>query len=83
VWYHWCHVVDEGTHQDPKLIQLIRSQYVPSGSTKNSRLDLANRYEDYGWLVTIVFGADEGEIVKHRDYIPARQNCIHAASDFQ
>jgi uncharacterized protein YyaL (SSP411 family) len=72
VWCHWCHVMDEITYQDPKVIELIRSHYIPVWVDEDSRPDLSNRYEDYGWPATIVFGADRGEIVKRRGYIPPR-----------
>jgi uncharacterized protein len=72
VWCHWCHVMDEITYRDPKVIELIRSHYIPVWVDEDSRPDLSNRYEDYGWPATIVFGADRGEIVKRRGYIPPR-----------
>jgi uncharacterized protein len=72
VWCHWCHVMDEITYQDPKVIELIRSHYVAVSVDEDWRPDLANRYEDYGWPATIVFGADRGEIVKRRGYIAPR-----------
>jgi uncharacterized protein len=72
VWCHWCHVMDEVTYQDPRVIELIRSHYVAVWVDEDSRPDLSNRYEDYGWPATIVFGADRGEIVKRRGYIPPR-----------
>src|SRR5260221_13813630 len=28
VWCHWCHVMDDVTYRDPKVIELIRSHYV-------------------------------------------------------
>jgi len=72
VWCHWCHVMDEITYEDPKVIELIRSHYVAVSVDEDLRPDLSNRYEDYGWPATIVFGADRGEIVKRRGYIPPR-----------
>jgi len=72
VWCHWCHVMEEITYQDPKVIELIRSHYIPVWVDEDSRPDLSNRYENYGWPATIVFGADRGEIVKRRGYIPPR-----------
>jgi hypothetical protein len=59
-------------YRDPKVIELIRSHYVAVLVDEDSRPDLSNRYEDYGWPATIVFGADRGEIVKRRGYIPPR-----------
>jgi uncharacterized protein len=64
--------MDEVTYRDPKVIELIRSHYVAVSVDGDSRPDLANRYEDYRWPATIVFGADRGEIVKRRGYIPPR-----------
>jgi Protein of unknown function, DUF255 len=64
--------MDEVTYRDPKVIELIRLHYVAVSVDGDSRPDLANRYEDYGWPATIVFGADRGEIVKRRGYIPPR-----------
>jgi uncharacterized protein len=72
VWCHWCHVMDEITYQDPMVVELIRSHYVAVWVDEDLRPDLANRYEDYGWPATIVLGADKGEIVKRRGYIPPR-----------
>jgi len=72
VWCHWCHVMDEITYQDPKVVELIRSHYVAVWVDEDLRPDLSNRYEDYGWPATIVFGADRGEIVKRRGHIPPR-----------
>ena len=28
VWCHWCHVMDEVTYSDPKVIALIKSRYI-------------------------------------------------------
>jgi uncharacterized protein YyaL (SSP411 family) len=73
VWCHWCHVMDEVTYQDPKVIELIRSHYVAVRTDADSRPELSNLYEDYGWPATIVFGPDKDEIVKRRGYMPPRQ----------
>src|SRR6476661_4591728 len=49
VWCHWCHVMEEITYRDPKVIALINSKYIPVRVDQDSRPDLSNRYEDYGW----------------------------------
>jgi uncharacterized protein len=69
VWCHWCHVMDETTYRDPKVISLMGSHYVAVRVDQDSRPDLANRYEDYGWPATIVFAADGSEIVRRRGYL--------------
>ena len=69
-WCHWCHVMDEVTYRDPAVVDLIRNRYVAVRVDADSRPDLANRYEDYGWPATIVFNVDGSEIVKRQGYIP-------------
>jgi hypothetical protein len=69
VWCHWCHVMDETTYRDPKVIALFGAHYVAVRVDQDSRPDLANRYEDYGWPATIVFAADGSEIVRRRGYL--------------
>jgi uncharacterized protein YyaL (SSP411 family) len=69
VWCHWCHVMDETTYRDPRVIALMGSRYVAVRVDQDSRPDLANRYEDYGWPATIVFAADGSEIVRRRGYL--------------
>jgi uncharacterized protein YyaL (SSP411 family) len=72
VWCHWCHVMDEVTYRDPGVIDLVRKRFIAVRVDADSRPDLSNRYEDYGWPATIVFNADGGEIVKRRGYLPPR-----------
>jgi hypothetical protein len=69
VWCHWCHVMDATTYRDPKVISLMGAHYVAVRVDQDSRPDLANRYEDYGWPATIVFAADGSEIVRRRGYL--------------
>jgi hypothetical protein len=38
VWCHWCHVMDEITYRDPKVIELIRSHYIPVWVDEDSGL---------------------------------------------
>lgn len=69
VWCHWCHVMDEVTYSDPKVVQLIKSRYIPVRVDQDSRPDISRRYENYGWPATVVFNAKGGEIVKRRGYL--------------
>ena len=70
VWCHWCHVMDEITYRDPKVIELIKTRYIAVKVDQDSRPDLSARYEDYGWPATVVFNSDGSEIVKRQGYIP-------------
>jgi len=73
VWCHWCHVMDAKTYSNPKVISLIGSRYIAVRVDQDSRPDLSNRYEDYGWPATVVFDANGGEIVKRQGFIPPEQ----------
>src|SRR5271170_5260147 len=73
VWCHWCHVMDETTYRNPQVIALMRSKYIAVRVDQDSRPDLSNRYEDYGWPATVVFGGDAGEIVKRQGYIEPKE----------
>jgi uncharacterized protein YyaL (SSP411 family) len=70
VWCHWCHVMDETTYRDAEVVALIRSRFVPLRVDQDARLDLSNRYEDYGWPATVVFDADGRELAKLQGYVP-------------
>jgi uncharacterized protein len=73
VWCHWCHVMEEQTYSNPKVIEVIKSRYIPVRVDQDSRPDIARRYENYGWPATVVFNAEGGqivEIVKRRGFLP-------------
>ncbi len=69
VWCHWCHVMDEKTYQDPKVVALLSKHFISIKVDQDSRPDLSNRYEDYGWPATIFFDSNGKELVKRRGYI--------------
>lgn len=72
VWCHWCHVMDDVTYKDPIVTRLLREHYLLVKVDQDSRPDISNRYEDYGWPATVVFAADGSEIVKRQGYISPR-----------
>ena len=69
VWCHWCHVMDETTYRDPKVQQLLQSRYLAVKVDQDSRPDLSNRYEDFGWPATVVFDSNGQEIIKRQGYL--------------
>src|SRR5689334_8883700 len=70
VWCHWCHEMDETTYRDPDVRRLVAERFIAVRVDQDSRPDLSNRYEDYGWPATVIFGADGRELVKMQGYIP-------------
>src|SRR5580658_8705269 len=71
-WCHWCHVMDVQTYADAKVRKLLAEKFISVRVDADSRPDLGNRYEDYGWPATVVFNAQGGEIVKRQGYIPPK-----------
>jgi len=72
VWCHWCHVMDTVTYEDPDVRSILDAKYLAVKVDQDSRPDLSNRYEDYGWPATVVFNADGQEIVKRQGYMPPK-----------
>jgi uncharacterized protein YyaL (SSP411 family) len=73
VWCHWCHVMEETTYRDAKVVSLLEKHFVAVRVDQDARPDLSNRYEDYGWPATIIFDALGRELVKFAGYIePSR-----------
>lgn len=70
VWCHWCHVMEETTYSDPKVVSLLKSKFVTVRVDQDANPDLSARYGDWGWPATIIFAPDGTELVKRRGYIP-------------
>jgi uncharacterized protein YyaL (SSP411 family) len=72
VWCHWCHVMEEKTYSNPKVIELIKAKYIAVRVDQDSRPDISRRYENYGWPATVVFNVEGGkviEVMKRRGFI--------------
>src|SRR6266853_92192 len=72
VWCHWCHVMDEITYRDPEVVRLLGERYIAVRVDQDSRPDISNRYEDYGWPATIVFDSAGKELAKRQGYLPPK-----------
>lgn len=69
-WCHWCHVMERTTWSDPEVRVVLARHYLAAAADADRRLDLAARYQDYGWPATIVFAPDGRELWKNRGYVP-------------
>ena len=69
VWCHWCHVMEDTTYRDPKVVALLKSNYITIRVDQDANPDLSARYGDWGWPATIIFAPDGSELVKRRGYI--------------
>ncbi|MEO5761265.1 MAG: DUF255 domain-containing protein [Vicinamibacteria bacterium] len=70
IWCHWCHVMDETTYADPEVAAILGKGYIAVKVDQDSRPDMSNRYEDYGWPATILFDSHGQELAKLSGYIP-------------
>lgn len=69
VWCHWCHVMDEKTYAEPGVAKLMRKNVIAIKVDQDSRPDLSNKYEKYGWPATIIFNSQGKELAKRSGYI--------------
>ncbi len=72
VWCHWCHVMDETTYSNKKVVEHINKNFVPIRVNRDRRPDIDKRYNMGGWPST-VFLTPDGEILTGGTYIPPQQ----------
>ena len=67
-WCPWCHVMNRDTYDDPGVRKYLLEHFIPVRVDQDSRPDISQRYERWGWPATIIFGPDGTEIVKLRGF---------------
>ena len=67
-WCPWCHTMNRETWADPDVRAALRDHFIPVYVDQDSRPDISQRYERWGWPATIIFGPDGREIVKLRGF---------------
>ncbi len=67
-WCPWCHTMNKETWADPGVRAALKDHFIPVYVDQDSRPDISQRYERWGWPATIIFGPDGAEIVKLRGY---------------
>ena len=72
-WCHWCHVMDDTTYKDPRVLDVLEKRFVAVRIDIDARPDFAERYADWGWPATIVLSPDAQELGKFRGYLPPEQ----------
>ena len=68
-WCHWCHVLDETSYSDPRVIRLINSDFIPVRVDVDRRPDISKRYNQ-GGFPSVAIMDDKGELLAGRGYIP-------------
>ncbi|HEX5274016.1 MAG TPA: DUF255 domain-containing protein [Candidatus Rubrimentiphilum sp.] len=72
VWCHWCHVMDETSYSDPRVIERINERFVPVRVDNDRRPDVNARYNQGGWPTT-AFLAPAGALLAGATYMPPEQ----------
>jgi hypothetical protein len=69
VWCHWCHVLDETTLSDPRVIALANRDFVALRVDADQHPDVERRYILGGWP-TVALLTPDGEIIDGGTYVP-------------
>jgi uncharacterized protein YyaL (SSP411 family) len=67
-WCRWCHVMNRETWSDAEVRGVLKDKFIPVYVDQDSRPDISQRYERWGWPATIIFGPDGTEIAKLRGF---------------
>jgi uncharacterized protein YyaL (SSP411 family) len=72
VWCHWCHVMDETSYSDPRVIAAVNEHFVPIRVDNDRHPDVNRRYNMGGWPTT-AFLAASGDVLTGGTYLPPDQ----------
>ncbi len=72
VWCHWCHVMDETSYSDTRVIEAINRHFVPIRVDNDRRPDVNARYNMGGWPTT-AFLAPDGTTLAGATYLPPHE----------
>jgi len=67
-WCHWCHVMDQTTYADARVVGAVRDAYVAIRVDSDARPDVAERYRDWGWPATAILSPDGKPVLERRGY---------------
>lgn len=68
VWCHWCHVMDQKTYTDQRVIDTINQRFIPVRVDSDRNPDINARYNMGGWPTT-AFLTHEKDAITGATYI--------------
>ncbi len=71
-WCHWCHVMDETTYSDQRVIDMLASRFVCIRVDTDERPDVNARYNAGGWPTTAFLTMD-GDPITSATYLDPDQ----------
>lgn len=67
-WCPWCYTMNVETFDNPEVRKVIAANFIPVRVDQDSRPEISQRYERWGWPATVIFAPDGTEIVKLRGF---------------
>ena len=67
-WCNPCHQMNSITYEDKDVRALLDKNFIPVRVDQDSRPDISQRYENWGWPATVIFHPDGTELVKLRGF---------------
>ncbi len=71
-WCHWCHVMDQTSYSDPRIVALINSDFIPVRVDVDQRPDISRRYNQGGFPSVAILNS-EGDLLAGRVYTPPEE----------
>lgn len=68
-WCEFCKKMDATTYRDPRILALLKQDYIAVRVDEKDSPELAKRYEKAGRPATIIFNSQGTEIIRKRGYI--------------
>ncbi|MDD5763419.1 MAG: DUF255 domain-containing protein, partial [bacterium] len=68
-WCHWCHVLDQTSLADPRVVRMLNEDFVSVRVDTDKRPDINDRYNQGGWPTTAVLHPD-GRLLTGATYLP-------------
>ncbi len=68
-WCHWCHVLDETSLSDPRVLSVLDRSFVCIRVDTDRRPDINDRYNQGGWPSVAVLMPD-GRVLTGATYLP-------------
>ena len=74
-WCHWCHVMDQTSYSDDRVIELVNSRFIPVRVDVDQRPDISLRYNQ-GGFPSVAFLTGTGEFLAGRPYTPPDEMAV-------
>ena len=74
-WCHWCHVMDQTSYSDERVIELVNSRFIPVRVDVDQRPDISLRYNQ-GGFPSVAFLTGSGEFLTGRPYTPPDEMAV-------